>query len=72
MNKVSKAVKAGKTPTHTIISNVDDPDAIGAERVAYFGCVLDKLILADWEAGKNGEETYPFTFQDWDPLQTIK
>lgn len=41
MNKVNKIVKAGKTPTHTIISNVNDPDAIGAERVAYYGCVID-------------------------------
>jgi hypothetical protein len=72
MNKVNAAVKAGKTPTHTIISNVNDPDALGAERVAYYGSVLDKLILADWEAGKNCEESYPFTFQDWEPLQTIK
>lgn len=71
MNKVNKVVKAGKTPTHTIISNVNDPDAIGAERVAYYGCVIDKMILSDWEAGKTGEESYGFTFQDWEPMQTI-
>lgn len=63
MNKVNKVVKAGKTPTHTIISNVNDPDAIGAERVAYYGCVIDKMILSDWEAGKTGEESYGFTLQ---------
>lgn len=67
----NKVVKAGKTPTHTIISNVNDPDAIGAERVAYYGCVIDKMILSDWEAGKTGEESYGFTFQDWEPMQTI-
>lgn len=72
MNKVSAAVKAGKTPTHTIISNVNDPDAIGAERVAYYDCVIDKMILADWEAGKTGEESYSFTFGDWEMLQAIK
>lgn len=72
MNKVGAAVKAGKTPTHTIISNVNDPDALGAERVAYYYCVLDKLILADWEAGKNCEESYSFTFSDWEVLQSIK
>lgn len=71
MNKVNKVVKAGKTPTHTIISNVNDPDAIGAERVAYYGCVIDKMILSNWEAGKTGEESYGFTFQDWEPMQTI-
>ena len=64
------AVKAGKTPTHTIISNVDDPDAVGAERVAYYNCVLDKMILADFEAGKLGERSYAFTYDDWDPIET--
>lgn len=71
MNKVGALVKAGKTPTHTIISNVSDPDAIGAERVAFYYCVLDKTVLADWEAGKTGEESYSFTFGDWEPIQTI-
>ena len=50
---------------------MNDPDAIGAERVAYYGCVIDKMILSDWEAGKTGEESYGFTFQDWEPMQTI-
>lgn len=72
MNKVSDAVKAGRTPTHTIISNLEDPDAAGAERIAYYGCVLDKIILADWEAGKLCEESYGFTFEDWELMQTIK
>lgn len=70
MKKLSDAVKTGKTPTHTIISNLADPDAVGAERVAYYGCILDKLILSDWEAGKLGEESYGFTFNDWELLQT--
>lgn len=71
MKKEQDAIKAGKTPTHTIISNVSDPDALGAERVAYYNCVLDKMILADFEAGKLGERSYAFTFDDWDPQQTI-
>lgn len=71
MNKVSATVKAGRTPTHTIITSVSDPDAIGSERVSFTGCVLDKMILADWEAGKTGEESYGFTFADWEPMQTI-
>lgn len=71
MKKEQDAIKKGKTPTHTIISNVSDPDALGAERVAYYNCVLDKMILADFEAGKLGERSYGFTFDDWDPQQTI-
>lgn len=72
MNKVNAVVKAGRTPTHTIITNVNDPDAFGAERVALYRCVLDKMILIDWEHGKTGEESYSFTFEDWESLQTIK
>ena len=69
MKKEQAAVKAGKTPVHTIISNVNDPDAVGAERVAYYNCILDKMVLADFEAGKLGERTYGFTYDDWDPIE---
>lgn len=71
MKKEQDAIKAGKTPTHTIISNVSDPDALGAERIAYYNCVLDKMILADFEAAKLGERSYAFTFDSWDLQQTI-
>lgn len=70
MKKEQAAVKAGKTPTHTIIMGVDDPDAVGAERVTLFNCVLDKMILADFEQGKLGERSYAFTFDNWDPIET--
>lgn len=70
MKKEQAAVKAGKTPTHTIIMGVDDPDAVGAERVILFNCVLDKMILADFEQGKLGERSYAFTFDDWDLIET--
>jgi len=72
MKKMSDCFKRGKMMTCTIISNLRDPDALGAERVALYGCLFDKLILADWEAGKMGEESYSFTFEDWELLQTIK
>nr|WP_288825501.1 phage tail tube protein [uncultured Clostridium sp.] len=71
MGKVSDALKKGKTPSFTIISKVADPDALGAERVAFYNCKLDKAILADWEAQKNGEESYSFTFEDWEILDRI-
>lgn len=49
MKKMSDMLKSGKTPSFTIITKLDDPDAIGAERVALYGCKFDKMILADWE-----------------------
>lgn len=72
MKKVSKKLKAGKIPSFTIISKLADPDSIGAERVAAYDCKFDKLILADWERGKIGEEAYNFTFEDWEPLDVTK
>ena len=71
MKKEQEALKAGKTATHTIITNVDDPDAIGAERIAFYNCVLDKMILTDFESGKMGERSYGFTFDSWELLETI-
>lgn len=71
MRKMSEYFKRGKMMTCTIVSNVNDPDALGAERVALYNCLFDKLILADWEAGKMGEESYSFTFDNWEILEAI-
>lgn len=70
MKKMSSYFKRGKMMTCTIITSIHDPDAIGGERVALYGCSFDKLILADWEAGKMGEESYSFTFEDWEILES--
>lgn len=70
--KMSGKLKKGKSPSFTIISKIDDPDAIGAERVALYGCKFDKMIFADWERKKVGEESYSFTFEDWELLDTTK
>lgn len=66
MKKEQEMVKEGKTPTHTIIAGIHDPDAAGGEKATFFNCVWDKAILTDWEAGKMGERSYAFTFDDWD------
>ena len=65
-------LKKGKSPNFTIISKIDDPDAIGAERVVMYNCKFDKMILADWERKKVSEESYSFTFEDWELLDTTK
>lgn len=70
--KMSRQLKKGKIPSFTIIGKIDDPDAIGAERVALYGCKFDKMILGDWERKKNAEESYSFTFEDWELLDTTK
>lgn len=69
--RISDALKRGKSPKFKIISKLDDPDALGMERVVAYGCKFDKTILADWEAGKVVEEAYSFTCEDWDFIDTI-
>ena len=70
IRKLSDSMKQAKQVSCEIISYINDPDAIGAERVVVKDAVFDKLILADWEAGKMGEEEYDYTFTDWDVLET--
>ena len=50
------------------VSVLDDKDAIGSERIVIKDATFDSLILADWEVDKMGEESYSFTFSDWDLL----
>lgn len=71
IRKLGDAIKAGKTPTSEIITNLKDPDAFGAEKIKLTGVVFDELTLADWEAKKNGEESIPFTFDNFEVLDSI-
>lgn len=70
--KMSDNLKQGKQTVCTIISKLDDPNAIGAERIVVKDATFEKLTLADWEAKKNGEEALPFSFTDWDFLDLIQ
>ncbi len=68
MYKISEALKNGKSPSFKIIGKLDDPNAIGGERIVLYSCKFEKATLADWETGGIGEESYSFTFEDWDIL----
>lgn len=72
IKKIGNNIKAGKATRATIITNLKDPEAFGAERIALNDCVFTELTLADWEAGKFGEESIPFTFGDFDVLEAIE
>ncbi len=70
--KVLGNLKAGKATRATVISNVDDPEALGAERIRINDCVFTELTLANWENGKILEEEMPFNFTDADLLDEIE
>ena len=68
---ISDEIKKGRTPDFKIISKLADPDGLGVERAVFYHCKFDKAILMDWEVQKNTEESYSFTFEDWDYLDNI-
>lgn len=68
IEKMNSNMKAGKQTVCTVISKLNDPDAIGSERIVIKDAVFDELTLANWEAKKICEESIPFTYSDWDVL----
>lgn len=69
---LTDCIKTRKFPEYTIISNLSDPDAFGAERVKLTGVTFDEATIADWEANKLGEQSIPFTFTGCEMLDIIK
>jgi hypothetical protein len=70
IDKMADNIKNGKQTVCTIISKLSDPDAIGTERVVIKDATFDSLTLADWAAKKIGEDSYNFTFTDFDILDS--
>ncbi len=62
---------AGRDSRATIVAKLADPDAFGAERVALYNVSFDDETIMDFQAGKTGQTTHPFTFtrREWlDPI----
>ena len=70
IKKLAPSIKKGKQVLFTLVSKLDDPDAVGAERVALYNCMVDSVDLINWSVGKLGEESYNFTFEDYDMLDS--
>ena len=71
IKKLAPAIKAGKQVKFTLVSKLDDPNALGAERIALYGVLFDAVDLINWELGKVGEESQNFTFEDFELLDLI-
>lgn len=71
VKKIGRQVREGKTPTFTLIAKIDDPDALGSERFVFKGVVFDDLTIMDWSAGELGTTEHPFTYEDYEPLETV-
>lgn len=68
---IADAISKGQFPSMTVVSNLADPDAFGAERVKLTGVTFDELTLANWEVRKPGEQSVPFTFTGFQFLDKI-
>ena len=70
--KMSDNIRNGKDTRVKLISKLDDPDAYGAERVAFYNVSLDEEAIMDWKAGGTTEITIPFTFTEREWLQEVQ
>ena len=68
----SNQVLEGIDERLTIIGKLADPDAYGAERVAFYNVSLDEEAIMDWKAGGTTEITIPFTFTEREWLQEVQ
>lgn len=70
LNLMAENIKIAHQTVCTIVAKLDDPDAIGSERVVIRDATFDKMTLMDWEAKKLAQDDYDFTFTDFDLLDT--
>ena len=55
-----------------LVMKLDDPEAYGVERIRLMNVMFDKIQLADWEAGKEVNEEWAFTFEGYELLDPIE
>ena len=70
-NLIGQKIRNGRDVRFTIISKLADPDSYGAERIVLKNVGFDDLTLSDWEADTLGKIEAPFTFTDYEYLDTI-
>lgn len=71
LEQIDKTIVDGKDKRYTIVSKVSDPDAYGDERIKLSHVSFDDLTLVNFEAATAQEDEVPFTFEDYDILETI-
>lgn len=67
----SDALMKGHDVRATIVMELDDPDACGAERVALYNVSFDDETIMDFAHGQLGKTTHPFTFTDREWLDKV-
>lgn len=68
---IGEYIRNGRDIRFTIVAKLDDPDAKGCERVALLNVSFDDLTLLDFEAKSIGKVECPFTFTNYEMLDTV-
>lgn len=55
-----------------LIYTLDDPEAVGAERVRLMNVMFDKIDIANWEHSAEIQEEWPFTFEGYELLDLLE
>lgn len=71
INLMHDALSRGTTPDIKIMSKLDDPGAIGAERIVIKNVTFNELTLADFEHAKTLEESLSFSFRHYELYDAI-
>lgn len=66
------ANNANKSVRTELIYKLNDPEALGMERVRLLNVMFDEIPLANWEAGKEISEEWKFTFEGYEMLDPIE
>lgn len=61
----------GVDQRHTVIGKLKDPDAYGAERVAFYNVSFDDFTFFDASANKNGSVSMSGTFTNFEFLDKV-
>lgn len=69
--KLAKAIKSGEMPDISIVGKLEDPTALGAERISFTEVTIDEVMALKYENATIGEEEVPFKFADYEPLDLI-
>lgn len=67
----AESLGTGVDQRHTIVGKLADPDAYGAERLAFYNVSFDEIPLMDASAGTPGKVTLPFTYTRFEFLDKV-
>jgi len=70
-NKMANNVCNGIYPRFEMVGKLADPDAFGAQRVAYHDVTIDEFTLLNFEQKKVETEQISFKFSDYQLLDSV-